>query len=92
MGVQAPAGIITLNELGLRGLYEKCVGSREFFETKNVVSLSVLHKLLSQGWFEQQVDRAALLRSVSNRLLVNSKIKRKIFHLKMAQLIIMNSW
>ena len=77
-----------LNELQLRQLYEDCVGTREFYETKNVVSLSVVYTLLSQPWFKTRVDRAALLRAVSNRLLVNSKVKRKAFHLKMAQVLL----
>jgi hypothetical protein len=73
-----------LNDIGLRELYEQCVGTRELFEGKNVVSLAVLHQLISQPWFTEAVDRDALLASVCSKILVNSKIKKKLFHLKVA--------
>lgn len=81
-----------LTSLGLKQHYEMCVGTREYYETKNVVSLSVLFKLISQPWFKHNVDKTQLLRVVSNKLLVNSKIKKKAFHLKMAELILNSTY
>lgn len=77
-----------LNDLGLRNNYEECVGTRELFEGKNVVSLAVLHHLISKPWFTRVVDRQMLLSVVCNKIMVNSKIKKKLFHLKVAEILI----
>jgi hypothetical protein len=53
-----------------------------------VVSLAVIHQLITQGWFLEGVDRNNLLAIVCSKILVNSKIKKKIFHLKVAEVII----
>jgi hypothetical protein len=44
-----------LAEIGLKEEYELLVGSREEFEGKNVVSLSLIHKLMGAEWFRQNV-------------------------------------
>lgn len=77
-----------LSDLGFREMYEECVGTRELFEGKNVVSLAVIHQLITQKWFIKGVDRSHLLGIVCSKILVNSKIKKKIFHLKVAEMII----
>lgn len=53
-----------------------------------MVSLSVLYGLISQKWFEENVDRDNMLKVVSNKILLNSKIKKKVFHLKIAEVVI----
>jgi PIN domain nuclease of toxin-antitoxin system len=57
------------------------VGTREGFEGKNVVSLAEIHKVMSQEWFSKGINLAALVSSMSNKILMNSKIKKKLFHL-----------
>lgn len=70
-----------LGERGLRREYEECVGTRESFEGKNVVSLAEIHRVMSQGWFQEGINLTALLSNMSNKILMNSKIKKKLFHL-----------
>jgi hypothetical protein len=70
-----------LSERGLRKEYEACVGTRESFEGKNVVSLAEIHRVMSQEWFSDGINLAALVSSMSNKILMNSKIKKKLFHL-----------
>ena len=53
-----------------------------------MVSLAVIHQLITQRWFVEGVDRTHLLGIVCSKILVNSKIKKKIFHLKVAEVII----
>lgn len=77
-----------LSDLGFKEMYEECVGTRELFEGKNVVSLAVIYQLITQKWFVEGVDRSHLLGIVCSKILVNSKIKKKIFHLKVAEVII----
>lgn len=70
-----------LAECGLQTQYEECVGTRASFEGKNVVSLAEIHCVLRQGWFQESINLPALTATVSNKLLMNSKIKKKLFHL-----------
>jgi hypothetical protein len=70
-----------LGEKGLRMAYEECVGTRESFESKNVVSLAEIHKLISQPWFADGINLTALVSNMSNKILMNSKIKKKLFHI-----------
>ena len=52
-----------------------------------MVSLGLIHQLISQSWFIKNVDRAVLLANLSNKIMMNSKIKKKLFHLRVAQAI-----
>jgi hypothetical protein len=70
-----------LGERGLQREYEACVGTRESFEGKNVVSLAEIHRVLSQEWFREGINLTALVSNMSNKILMNSKIKKKLFHL-----------
>lgn len=70
-----------LSEVGLRSEYEACVGTRESFEGKNVVSLAEIYRVMSQPWFATAINLPALLSNMSNKILMNSKIKKKLFHL-----------
>lgn len=70
-----------LAELGLKQTYEDCVGTRESFESKNVVSLAEIHKVITQDWFRENINLTALVSNMSNKILMNSKIKKKLFHL-----------
>ncbi len=57
------------------------MGTRESFEGKNVVSLAEIYKVLSQEWFIESINLGALVSNMSNKILMNSKIKKKLFHL-----------
>ncbi len=46
-----------------------------------MVSLAEIHKVLSQGWFGERINLVALASNMSNKILMNSKIKKKLFHL-----------
>lgn len=70
-----------LAEIGLKEEYELAVGSREEFEGKNVVSLSLIHRLMGAEWFRVSVDVRVVVSTICNKILMNSKIKKKLFHL-----------
>ena len=53
-----------------------------------MVSQAGIHQLITQKWFGEGVDRSHLVGIVCSKILVNSKIKKKIFHLKVAEVII----
>jgi len=36
---------------------------------------------MSQEWFNQGINMTALVSNMSNKILMNSKIKKKLFHL-----------
>ena len=36
---------------------------------------------MSQGWFRESINIDVLLSNMSNKILMNSKIKKKLFHL-----------
>jgi len=55
-----------------------------------VVSLGTIYTLISQGWFIRNVNRDRALSHISNKILLNSKIKKKLFHLLMVALILGN--
>lgn len=57
------------------------MGTRESFEGKNVVSLAEIYRVMSQSWFAQSINLPALISNMSNKILMNSKIKKKLFHL-----------
>jgi hypothetical protein len=57
------------------------VGTRESFEGKNVVSLAEIYRVMSQPWFAATINLPALVSNMSNKILMNSKIKKKLFHL-----------
>lgn len=78
-----------LNELGYREAYEKSVGRRCDFEGKNVVSLSSIHQLITQDWFLRNINKSLALSHISNKILLNSKIKKKLFHLLITHLILL---
>jgi hypothetical protein len=65
------------------------VGKRCDFEGKNVVSLTSIFTLITQDWFRRNINREAALAHLSNKVLINSKIKKKLFHLLIAHLILM---
>lgn len=46
-----------LTELGYREAFEKSVGCRSEFEGKNVVSLDLIHRLISQDWFLRNINK-----------------------------------
>ena len=77
-----------LADLGYKEAYESCVGGRSEVEGRNVVSLGTIYALISQGWFVRNVNRELALSHISNKILLNSKIKKKLFHLLMAGLIL----
>ena len=52
-----------------------------------MVSLGLIHQLITQSWFNKNVDRQVLLANLSNKIMMNSKIKKKLFHLKVAKAI-----
>ncbi len=74
-----------LSEIGCQRYYEECVGTRKSFEGKNVVSLTQIHKLMSQTWFKKYINIDVLISNMSNKILMNSKIKKKLFHLLLAK-------
>ena len=74
--------------MGYQNLYEQSVGTRELFEGKNVVPLTLIHKLLNEEWFLNNVNKRALETNILNKILMNSKIKKKLFHLKVAKILL----
>lgn len=58
------------------------------FEGKNVVALSSIYQLITQGWFIRNINKKLALAHISNKILLNSKIKKKLFHLLIAHLIL----
>ncbi len=80
-----------LSELGYREAYEQCVGCRSEFEGKNVVSLGSMHLLITQGWFQRNISREAAVAHISNKIFINSKIKKKLFHVLIAHAILAHS-
>lgn len=77
-----------LASMGLQKSYEESVGTREEFEGKNVVSLSLIHKLVSEEWFVSRINKTEMESNISNKILLNSKIKRKLFHLKATHILL----
>lgn len=77
-----------LADLGFKQDYQRCVGTREEFQGKNVVSLSLIFQLLSEEWFHRNVNKTLLEANISNKILMNSKIKKKLFHLKVAKILL----
>ena len=74
--------------MGYQTQYEDSVGTRQQFEGKNVVSLTLMHHLLSESWFLRGVNKRILEANISNKILLNSKIKKKLFHLKAASILL----
>lgn len=64
------------------------MGCRSEVEGKNVVSLSSIYTLITQNWFMRNIKRQRALSHISNKILLNSKIKKKLFHLLIAHLIL----
>jgi hypothetical protein len=64
------------------------VGCRSEFEGKNVVSLGSMHLLITQGWFVRNIDREAAIGHISNKIFMNSKIKKKLFHILVAHFML----
>lgn len=77
-----------LADLGFKEDYERCVGTREEFEGKNVVSLTLIYQLFSEPWFQRSVNKRLLEANISNKILMNSKIKKKLFHIKVANVLL----
>jgi hypothetical protein len=77
-----------LTELGYKEAYEKCVGCRSEVEGKNVVSLGSIFVLITQDWFVRNINRQSALSHISIKILLNSKIKKKLFHLLIVDLIL----
>jgi hypothetical protein len=46
-----------------------------------VVSLAEIYRVMSQPWFGGTINLPALVSNMSNKILMNSKIKKKLFHL-----------
>ncbi len=44
--------------------------------------------LISQDWFRRNINKEMALAHISNKILLNSKIKKKLFHLLIAHLIL----
>ena len=74
--------------MGYQNLYEQSVGTRQLFEGKNVVSLTLIYQLLSEKWFNENVNKELLAANISNKILLNSKIKKKLFHLKVTSVLL----
>lgn len=53
-----------------------------------MVSLSLIYQLLSEDWFTRSVNKGLLEANISNKILMNSKIKKKLFHLKVAKVLL----
>lgn len=53
-----------------------------------MVSLSLIFQLLSEEWFHRNVNKTLLEANISNKILMNSKIKKKLFHLKVAKILL----
>ena len=53
-----------------------------------MVSLSTIYTLITQDWFIRNIDKHKALSHISNKILLNSKIKKKLFHLLIVHLII----
>ena len=53
-----------------------------------MVSLSSIYVLISQDWFRRNINKELALTHISNKILLNSKIKKKLFHLLIAHLIL----
>ena len=57
-----------------------------------MVSLSEIYSLLVQDWFVRNVNPSEAVVHISNKILLNSKIKKKMFHLLIAQLILLGTF
>ena len=57
-----------------------------------MVSLSSIYTLITQDWFRRNINNENLLAHISNKILLNSKIKKKLFHLLIAQTILMHTY
>lgn len=77
--------------MGYREAYEKCVGRRSEFEGKNVVSLGSIYLLITQDWFTRNINKEGALAHISNKIFINSKIKKKLFHILIAHIILMST-
>lgn len=52
------------------------------------MSLTLIHQLLSENWFNENVNKRLLEANISNKILLNSKIKKKLFHLKVTSVLL----
>jgi len=53
------------------------------------VSLDMIFNLTREPWFERNINKNQVLINISNKILMNSKIKKKLFHLLIAQYILL---
>lgn len=51
-----------------------------------------IYTLVTQDWFLRNINKQEALSHLSNKILINSKIKKKLFHLLIAQLILMTDF
>ncbi len=49
----------------------------------------MIFKLTREPWFERNINKNQVLINISNKILMNSKIKKKLFHLLIAQEILL---
>jgi len=47
----------------------------------------MIFKLTREPWFERNINKSQVVVNISNKILMNSKIKKKLFHLLMGQYI-----
>ena len=47
-----------------------------------------MHQLLTESWFLGNVNKRILEANISNKILLNSKIKKKLFHLKVTNILL----
>ena len=69
-----------LSEIGCQRYYEECVGTRKSFEGKNVVSLTQIHKLMSQTWFKKYINIDVLITIHIYQILIKMHIKYRIIN------------
>ena len=47
-----------------------------------------MHVLITQDWFVRNIGREAAIAHISNKIFINSKIKKKLFHVLIAHFIL----
>lgn len=49
----------------------------------------MIFNLTREPWFERNINKSQVVVNISNKILMNSKIKKKLFHLLMGQYILL---
>lgn len=56
-----------------------------------MVSLGSMHLLITQGWFLRNINKEAAVAHIANKIFLNSKIKKKLFHVLIAHTVLSQS-